>query len=77
MTTIARWITHAAIFAAMTVAPALIAIGLATSAHAQPAAGPNHGSSVSAPGQHHSFPNQHNTPRPGSRIHHHHQHNHR
>ncbi|WP_029110561.1 hypothetical protein [Mycobacterium sp. URHD0025] len=53
-------------------APALIALGAAT-AHAD-ASVANAGPSVSS--HHQAFPNQHNMPQPGSRIHHHHQHNH-
>jgi hypothetical protein len=70
MTTIVRWISYFVIVVAMTVAPALIAIGLATSAKAQPTTG--NSTSKSA---HLAFPNQNNFPEPGSRLHHHHQRN--
>ena len=72
-TTVGRWITHLSLFAAMTLAPAAIAIGLATSAQA--ATPPtHHDSSFSAPAPRHTFPNQSNFPQPGTSIHHHHQH---
>jgi hypothetical protein len=74
MNTIARWTAQVAVFAAMTLSSAAIAIGLATSAHAAPAVN-NPGPATSA--QHHAFPSQHNSPQPGSQTHHHHQHNRR
>ena len=58
--------------AALTAAPALIALGAATASQAQTAA-TNTGPSVS---QHHAFPHQDNVPQPGSQVHHHHQWNH-
>lgn len=72
MYTIARWTAQIVIIAAMTLAPAAIAIGLATSAQAAPV---TTNSATSA--QHHAFPNQNNTPQPGTSVHHHHQHNRR
>lgn len=72
MNTIARWTAHIAVFAAMTLAPAAIAIGLATSAHAAPAV-----SNTATSAQHHAFPSQQNSPQPGTPVHHHHQHNRR
>jgi hypothetical protein len=54
--------------AALTAAPALIALGAATASQAQTSV-TNTGPSVS----HHAFPHQDNVPQPGSRIHHHHQ----
>lgn len=55
--------------AAMTAAPALIALGAASTSQAQTAV-TNAGPSV---GQHQAFPHQDNFPQPGSQIHHHHQ----
>ena len=56
---------------ALAAAPAVIFLG-AASAHAD-ASVANHGPSVS---HHEAFPRQHNTPQPGTSVHHHHQHNH-
>ena len=58
--------------AALTAAPALIALGAATASQAQTTV-TNTGPSVS---QHHAFPQQGNVPQPGSQVHHHHQWNH-
>ena len=55
--------------AALTAAPALIALGAATASQAQTSV-TNTGPGVS---QHQAFPHQDNVPQPGSRIHHHHQ----
>ena len=58
--------------AALTAAPALIALGAATASHAQTTptnAGPN-------TSQHQAFPQQDDIPQPGSEVHHHHQWNH-
>ncbi|AIY48241.1 hypothetical protein B7435_02030 [Mycolicibacterium peregrinum] len=68
MSTITRRIAAGFTLAA---APALIALGAATS-HADSAT-LNAGPSVSA---HQAFPHQHNMPQPGSSTHHHHQRNH-
>lgn len=69
MSTIARRI---AATAALLAAPALIALGTAASSQAQ-ASVPNTGTSVNAPVHHDAFPQQANTPQPGTSIHHHHQ----
>ena len=58
--------------AALTAAPALIALGAATASQAQTSA-TNTGPSTS---HHQAFPHQANLPQPGSSIHHHHQWNH-
>ena len=58
--------------AALTTAPALIALGAASASQAQTSV-INTGPSIS---RHHAFPHQDNFPQPGSRIHHHHQWNH-
>lgn len=51
-------------------APALIAVGAAGISSAQTTTGAtNHGSSASHP----AFPQQDNTPQPGTSVHHHHQ----
>jgi hypothetical protein len=71
MNTITRRIAAAT---ALIAAPALIALGTATS-HAD-ATATNNGPSISHPVQHPAFPHQTNMPRPGSREHHHHQWNH-
>ena len=55
--------------AALTAAPALIALGAATASQAQTTV-TNTGPGVS---QHHAFPQQDNFPQPGSQVHHHHQ----
>ena len=55
--------------AALTSAPALIALGAATASQAQSTSA-NTGPSTS---HHHASPHQDNFPQPGSRIHHHHQ----
>ncbi len=57
--------------AALAAAPALIALGAATTSQAQTSI-TNSGPSIS----HQVFPHQDNTPQPGTSIHHHHQ-NHR
>ena len=57
--------------AALTAAPALIALGAASASQAQTTL-TNTGPIVS----HHAFPHQDNFPQPGSQIHHHHQWNH-
>jgi hypothetical protein len=72
MNTIARRIAAAL---ALTAAPALIALGAATTSHAEGAI-TNTGPGVSAPQQHKPFPHQHNIPKPGTREHHRHQWNH-
>lgn len=61
--------------AGLLAAPALIALGTATMSHADTSI-TNNGPSISRPAHHEAFPNQHNTPQPGTSIHHHHQ-NHR
>ncbi len=61
--------------AALLAAPALIALGTATASHADTNVRTN-GPSISHPQQHPAFPNQSNTPQPGTSIHHHHQWNH-
>jgi hypothetical protein len=61
---------RAAIFAALLAAPALIALGAADTSKAD-AAATNTGPTVS---HHEAFPQQHNTPQPGTSVHHHHQH---
>jgi hypothetical protein len=53
---------------ALLAAPALIALGTATASHADTATA-NAGSSISHP----AFPQQNNSPQPGTAIHHHHQ----
>jgi ABC-type glycerol-3-phosphate transport system substrate-binding protein len=58
--------------AALTAAPALIALGAATASQAQTSV-TNTGPGVS---QHQAFPHQDNVPQPGSQVHHHHQWNH-
>ena len=58
--------------AALTAAPALIALGAATASHAQTTptnTGPN-------TSQHQAFPQQDDIPQPDSEVHHHHQWNH-
>ncbi len=60
---------------ALLAAPALIALGTATSSHADTDVRYN-GPSVSAPEHHPAFPHQSNTPKPGTPEHHRHQ-NHR
>ncbi|HTM86425.1 MAG TPA: hypothetical protein VL179_16270 [Mycobacterium sp.] len=60
----------------LAVAPALIALGAASAAHAEPS-NINHGSAVHSPTHHEAFPHQANQPQPGSREHHRHQHDHR
>jgi hypothetical protein len=57
--------------AALFATPVLIALGAAGYAHADSAV-TNNGPSVSHP----AFPNQTNTPQPGTAIHHHHQNHH-
>jgi hypothetical protein len=64
---------RAATFAALLAAPGLIALGAAGVSTAD-ASVANHGPSVSAPSHHDAFPQQHNIPRPGTSVHHHHQH---
>ena len=66
MTTFTR---RLAAIAALTAAPALIALGAATASQAQTTLA-NTGPSTS---HHHAFPHQDNIPQPGSQIHHHHQ----
>jgi hypothetical protein len=58
--------------AALLAAPALIALGTATASHADTSLRVN-GPSISHPVSHPAFPQQHNTPQPGTSIHHHHQ----
>ncbi|CAM5679961.1 hypothetical protein MAUB1S_01426 [Mycolicibacterium aubagnense] len=70
MTVVTRWISYFIIVIGLTVAPGLIAIGLATSAQAQPNTSASTSSSV-----HQAFPHQQSAPQPGTSIHHHHQHN--
>ena len=53
----------------------MIALGTATMSHADTSI-TNNGPSISRPVHHEAFPQQHNTPQPGTSIHHHHQ-NHR
>ena len=60
---------------ALLAAPALIALGTATSSHAETSVRYN-GPATSAPQQHKAFPHQANTPKPGTPEHHRHQ-NHR
>ncbi|MCW2515930.1 MAG: hypothetical protein JWR11_4972 [Mycobacterium sp.] len=58
-------------------APALIALGalgLAGEGRAD-ASSANNGPSISAPVHHDAFPQQHNTPQPGTSVHHQHQRN--
>jgi ABC-type glycerol-3-phosphate transport system substrate-binding protein len=55
--------------AALTAAPALIALGAATASQAQTTV-TNTGPGTS---HHQAFPHQDNIPQPGSQIHHHHQ----
>jgi hypothetical protein len=69
MNTISRRI---AATAALLAAPALIALGTATSSHAETSVRYN-GPATSAPEQHPAFPHQSNTPQPGTSVHHHHQ----
>jgi hypothetical protein len=57
--------------AALLVAPVLIALGAAGYSHADSAV-TNNGPSISHP----AFPNQTNTPAPGTAVHHHHQNHH-
>jgi hypothetical protein len=68
MNTISRRI---AATAALLAAPALIALGTATSSHAETTVRYN-GPAASAPAQHPAFPHQSNTPQPGTSVHHHH-----
>ena len=69
MTTFTR---RLAAIAALTAAPALIALGAASASEAQTSV-TNTGPSV---GHHQAFPHQANFPQPGSQVHHHHQLNH-
>jgi hypothetical protein len=69
MNTISRRI---AAIAALLAAPALIALGTATSSHAETSVRYN-GPATSAPAEHPAFPHQVNTPQPGTSVHHHHQ----
>jgi hypothetical protein len=71
MNTISRRI---AATAALLAAPALIALGTATSSHAETTVRYN-GPATSAPAQHPAFPHQSNAPQPGTSVHHHHQKN--
>ncbi len=66
MNTIARRIAAGL---ALTAAPALIALGAAATSSAQTT--PTHTNTPSI--SHPTFPQQHNTPQPGTSIHHHHQ----
>jgi hypothetical protein len=59
---------------ALLAAPALIALGTATSSHADTDVRYN-GPSVSAPEHHPAFPHQASTPKPGTPEHHRHQNN--
>lgn len=61
--------------AVLAMAPGLIALGCAANSHAE-AATTTTGPSVSSSEHHVAFPNQHDVPQPGSRVHHHHQWNH-
>jgi hypothetical protein len=63
MNTITRRIAAGA---ALLTAPALIALGTATSSHADTTVRYN-GPSISAPVQHPAFPHQTNMPKPGTR----------
>jgi hypothetical protein len=71
MNTITRRI---AVTAALLAAPALIALGTATSSHAETTVRYN-GPTVSAPQHHVAFPHQSNMPKPGTPEHHRHQRN--
>jgi hypothetical protein len=71
MNAITRRITATA---ALLAAPALIALGTATSSHAETTIRYN-GPSISAPEQHPAFPHQSNMPKPGTQEHHRHQNN--
>jgi hypothetical protein len=68
-------ITRRIAAAALLATPALIALGTATSSHAETSVRYN-GPATSAPEQHKAFPQQSNTPKPGTPEHHRHQ-NHR
>jgi hypothetical protein len=68
MNTITRRI---AATAALLVAPALIALGTASASYAETTT--NHSNMVHAPTEHKAFPDQNNTPKPGTPEHHHHQ----
>lgn len=72
MNALTRRISAAAILVA---APTLIALGTATTGHAD-TAGTTTGSSFNSPAPHPAFPNQTNTPKPGTPEHHHHQRHH-
>lgn len=70
------WVRRLAAGAVLAAAPAFIALGPPTAAHAD-TVGTNPGPSVHAPTHHPAFPNQTNMPQPGTRTHHHHQNKHR
>lgn len=65
MSIVTRWVSYFIIVIGLTVAPGLIAIGLATSAHAAP----NTGSSTSSSVQQ-LFAHQNNSAQPGTPIQH-------
>lgn len=69
------WVRRLMAGAVLAAAPAFIALGPATQAHADTAS-TNPGPSMHAPAHHPAFPNQTNMPQPGTRIHHHHQNRH-
>jgi hypothetical protein len=71
MNVIIRWTRPVVAVLAMTAAPALIALGMATASQAETAVA-NNGPSISHP----AFPDQHNFPKPGTAEHHRHQWNH-
>ena len=70
------WVRRVMAGAVLAAAPALIALGPATAAHADTTV-TSPGPSVHAPAHHPAFPNQTNMPQPGTRTHHHHQNRHR
>jgi hypothetical protein len=59
----------------LTAAPAIIALGAAAAGHADINTD-NLGTAIHAPAQHTPFPQQTNTPQPGTSVHHHHQNRH-
>lgn len=70
------WIRRLTAGAVLAAAPALIALGPSTVAHAD-VASTDPGPSMHAPLHHPAFPKQSNMPQPGTRTHHHHQNKHR
>ena len=62
MSIVTRWVSYFIIVVGLTVAPGLIAIGLATSAHAAP--------STTSSSVHQMFAHQNNAPLPGTPIQH-------